>query len=126
MNVGTEWVVDAWGCAAERLRDATALAAVLDRAVRELGLLVVGEPQWNVFAEPGGVTGLLLLSESHLTCHTFPEHGIATFNLYCCRARPAWPWADRLGEMLGASSVTVRTIDRGVPARAAVRETRSI
>jgi len=32
-----------------------------------------------------GVTGLLLLTESHLACDTFPERGFASFNLYCCR-----------------------------------------
>jgi S-adenosylmethionine decarboxylase len=116
MNVGTEWVIDAAGCAAESLRDATAIGRVLDRAVSELGLRVVGEAQWNVFPGEGGVTAMLLLSESHLTCHTFPEHGVATFNLYCCRERPTWPWADRLREMLGASHVVVRTIERGVTA----------
>jgi len=31
------------------------------------------------------VTGLLLLTESHLACDTFPERGFASFNLYCCR-----------------------------------------
>ena len=122
MRFGTEWVVDAEGCAAERLRDLSTMARVLDRAVAELGLLVVGEPQWRVFPEPGGVTGMLLLSESHLTCHTYPEYGIATFNLYCCRARPEWPWAQRLHEMLGASHVTVRTLSRG--AEVAIRDLR--
>ena len=61
---------------------------------------------------PGGVTGLALLSESHLACHTYPEFGVATFNLYCCRARPRWNWEAVLAEMLGATSVTVRVLER--------------
>ena len=44
----------------------------------------------------GGITGLLLLTESHLACHTFPERGFAAFNLYCCRPREDWPWPERL------------------------------
>ena len=59
------------------------------------------------------MTGLYLLAESHLACHTYPEHGLATFNLYCCRPRPDWPWAARLGDALGASDVRVRVIERG-------------
>ncbi len=74
---------------------------------------LVGEPQWHQFPPPGGVTGLYLLSESHLACHTYPEYGVATFNLYCCRMRPAWDWEVRLAELLGAQGVTVRRMIRG-------------
>jgi S-adenosylmethionine decarboxylase len=116
VNVGTEWVVDASGCRAELLRDRAALEGLLRRAVHELGLTVVGDGAWHEFPPPGGVTGMLLLTESHLVCHTFPEHGLATFNLYCCRPRPSWPWATRLGEALGATDVRVTRIDRGAPA----------
>jgi len=58
------------------------------------------------------VTGLALLTESHLACHTYPEFGVATFNLYCCRERPAWDWEARLSELLGASRVSVRRLTR--------------
>ena len=61
-----------------------------------------------VSISPGGVSGLALLSESHLACHTYPEFGAATFNLYCCRNRTRWPWETMLKEMLGATEVQVR------------------
>lgn len=110
--VGTEWLVDARGCDPHALADVERVRAVFERVVAELSLHVVGEALWHKFPEPGGLTGLALLSESHLACHTFPEFGIATFNLYCCRARPAWPWAERLREMLGAEQVEVRACER--------------
>jgi S-adenosylmethionine decarboxylase len=113
-SVGTEWVVDASGCCEQSLGDAGLLRALLNRIVRELNLSTVGEMLLHEFPEPGGVTALVLLSESHLTCHTYPEFGVATFNLYCCRARPAWPWAERLGETLSAKRVTVRVLERAV------------
>ena len=59
------------------------------------------------------MTGLFLLTESHLACHTYPETGIATFNLYCCRTRPRWPWQEKLRTLLGAARVTVRSTPRG-------------
>jgi S-adenosylmethionine decarboxylase len=108
-----EWIIDAEGCASPPLGDLAAMRALLDGLVVELGLKVVGEPQWHTFPPPGGVTGLYLLSESHLACHTFPEHGLATFNLYCCRPRPEWPWAERLAGALGATRVSVRRAPRG-------------
>ncbi|HVF68042.1 MAG TPA: adenosylmethionine decarboxylase [Pyrinomonadaceae bacterium] len=112
LTVGTEWLIEASGCDAEALRDAARLREVFSRAVTELDLRVVGEPHWHTFPGEGGVTGLVMLTESHLACHTYPEFGVATFNLYCCRERPAWAWAERLREMLGARDVRVRSVSR--------------
>jgi S-adenosylmethionine decarboxylase len=110
---GTEWVVDAHGCDPLALRSREVLDAVFRRVVAELGLRAAGEVVWREFPEPGGITGLLLLTESHLACHTFPERGFAAFNLYCCRPREDWPWAERLQAALGARSVSVRRLARG-------------
>ena len=112
--VGVEWVVDADGCAPEALRDVARLRTLLDRVVHELELRVVGQLV-HPFPSPGGITAMYLLAESHLTCHTYPESGTATFNLACCRPRPEWPWAARLAEALTATSVTVRKLERGSP-----------
>ena len=118
LAVGTEWLIEASGCDAGRLRDVWHLRAVFARAVAELGLRVVGDPLWHKFPGEGGVTGLVMLTESHLACHTYPEVGVATFNLYCCRERPPWPWDERLREMLGARAVSVRCVRREPPASA--------
>ena len=110
---GTEWVVDAHGCDPESLRSPERLKAVFERVLRELGLHAAGDAVWRVFPGEGGVTGLQLLTESHLACHTFPERGFAAFNLYCCRPRAEWPWSERLGEALGAREVSVTLLKRG-------------
>ena len=113
MNVGTEWLVDAEGCSDEALRDIETIRRVCVRVIRDLALQVVGEPHWHQFPQPGGVTGLYLLTESHLACHTYPEIGIATFNLYCCKTRPEWRWEEQLTELLGATRVQVKFARRG-------------
>jgi len=110
---GTEWIVDAQGCDPQSLRSPETLAGVFDRIVGDLGLKPLGKPFWQVFPGEGGITGLLLLTESHLACHTFPERGFAAFNLYCCRPRAPWPWEERLSEALGARKVSVRAVARG-------------
>jgi S-adenosylmethionine decarboxylase len=113
MNVGAEWMVDALACSPERLSDLQTLQQICNQVINDLDLHVVGEPIWHQFPEAFGVTGLFLLTESHLACHTYPETGIATFNLYCCHARPEWPWPERLRAWLGATQVTVRYTERG-------------
>lgn len=109
---GEEFLVDAFGCDPARLRSVEGLRAIFDAAVKELGLHPVGEAHFHAFPGAGGVTGLLMLSESHLTCHTFPETGYAAFNLYCCRPRPTWPWDERLRAALSATRVDVRRVGR--------------
>lgn len=113
MLSGVEHLVDAYGCSAASLRSIPCLERVFARAIHELNLHLVGQPVWHVFAEPGGITGLVLLTESHLTVHTYPESEYAAFNLYCCRPRLDWPWRERLEEMVGSRDVSVRTLVRG-------------
>jgi S-adenosylmethionine decarboxylase len=112
---GVQWLVDAHGCAVDALRSRRTLEDLFALIIGELGLHPAAEAQWKVFPGEGGVTGLLLLTESHLACHTYPETGFASFDLYCCRARPEWPWEPRLREALGAERVDVRSIKRGSP-----------
>ena len=113
MFVGTEWLIDAENCEAESLRDLDKIRGIFDRVVKDLGLKTIGEPRWHKFNGEGGVTGIVILTESHLACHTYPENGIATFNLYCCRTRPEWEWEENLKNILGAEFVSVQTVVRG-------------
>lgn len=112
MIVGTEWLIEANGCDKNALRDENLVRVILDRVIGDLGLKSVGSV-WHKFDGEGGVTGLIALTESHLACHTYPEHGTATFNLYCCRTRPEWDWETNLKADLEASKVTVTKIERG-------------
>lgn len=112
MIVGTEWLVEAEGCSPTSLRDEALLRRLFDRIIADLGLKAL-DSVWHKFPGEGGVTGLVALTESHLTCHTYPEHGTATFNLYCCRTRPAWHWETTLKTALAASSVRITIVTRG-------------
>lgn len=109
---GEEWIVDARGCAPDSLRDETLLRALFTRAVAALGLHPVGDAVFHRFPGEGGITGFVVLSESHLSCHTYPESGYAAFNLYSCRPHVRWDWEGELGRALGATGVQVRRVQR--------------
>ncbi|MDG2220371.1 MAG: S-adenosylmethionine decarboxylase [Rubripirellula sp.] len=111
---GIEWMVEAFQCDVEGLCNLHLVRQICDQVVQDLGLKVIGDPQAHQFDEPNGVTMLYMLSESHLACHTYPEHELATFNLYCCRARPAWDWSTHLQHRLGAERVETRQFARGL------------
>ena len=105
-------MIEAFGCSTATLRDKAALRGLFDVIVAEMNLRPVGEPVWHQFPGTGGVTGIWLLQESHLALHSFPEHGSVCLNLFCCRQRPAMPWENRLGGVLGSSRVVVREFPR--------------
>ena len=67
---------------------------------------------WHTFPSPGGMTGFVILAESHLACHTFPEFGSICVNVFCCRARADFDAAALMAETLGATDTYARRVDR--------------
>lgn len=74
-------------CTAALLEDAEVLAGCCRQFTLAAGLTLVGEkfhsfPPHN--QRPGGVTGMLLLAESHLAVHTWPDRGGVTLDVFVC------------------------------------------
>jgi S-adenosylmethionine decarboxylase len=112
MSGGCEWVVEAHGCDPEALSEVATLQALFAQIVEDLDLHPIAEANWHKFAEPGGVTAVTMLRESHLACHTFPEYRTICLNLFCCRPRAEWDFEAHLKRHLGAATVHVRRIER--------------
>ena len=89
---GLHLTADLSGCrrGTPALTDADALRALCLAAVEAAGLQPVGE-RFHPFpaerGEPRGVTGVLLLAESHLAVHTWPELDAVTLDVYVCHRR---------------------------------------
>lgn len=79
---GRHVAVDTWGVEFELLNDAQFLEAQLVEAAEACGATVMSV-QFKQF-EPQGATVLVLLSESHLSIHTYPERGFAAIDCYTC------------------------------------------
>ena len=76
------YAMDAWVRDAAVLTDADCLSAALRAAADAGGATVVGE---EFYAFPNGAaTGVLLLAQSHLSIHTWPELGLANVDLLSC------------------------------------------
>lgn len=86
---GLHLTADLRGCRGDAalMTDAAALRTLCLRAVQEAGLRPVGElfHRFEAAADgQGGVTGVVLLAESHLAVHTWPELDGATIDAYVC------------------------------------------
>lgn len=82
---GLHLTADLRGCSLELhpLTDPAALRDLCLRAVRDAALQPVGE-LFHTFPAAGGVTGVVLLAESHLAVHTWPELQAVTLDVYVC------------------------------------------
>jgi S-adenosylmethionine decarboxylase len=104
--------VDATGCDADSLRDLRTLERLFDALIEAARLTPVGAAAWHRFPNTGGLTGMQVLAESHLACHTFPEHGSLCLNVFCCVARPDWEPERTIRAILDAQHVRVRRLER--------------
>jgi S-adenosylmethionine decarboxylase len=109
---GQEWVIEAHGCDPAALADLSKLQAFFARLTEGMCLHLASEALWHRFPHTGGITGLCLLTESHLACHTFPEYRSLCLNLFCCRPRPEWDFQGYLRAEFAADRVHVRRIER--------------
>lgn len=110
-------------CPAPFLLDAADLEAFCVAACRQNELTVVGR-FFHQFADaekrPAGVTGAVVLAESHLAVHTWPEIGGATLDVYVCNysadnSEAARRLCARLVEVFQPQNLELREIVRGRP-----------
>jgi len=115
---GVHLLAEFHDCAAGLLDDQPALEALMLRAVEVAGARVV-QTVFHRFA-PQGVTGVVVVEESHFSIHTWPEHGYAAVDVYTCGDCHPERARDLLQEGLGASRVEWMRVDRGreLPGRA--------
>jgi len=95
------------------------LAALLREAAAAGGATVLFQ-HFHKFGEQGGVTGVLILAESHITVHTWPEYDYAAFDIFMCgEARPK-DAAAVISARFPAANIEIKLVDRASPAQPAV------
>lgn len=109
---GYEWVIEAHDCNPASLSNLGILEQLFATLVDGMDLHPVQPALWHQFPGTGGITGLLLLSESHLACHSFPEYSSLCLNVFCCKPRQEYDFKTALHNLLGAKRITVRKLER--------------
>ncbi len=111
--LGKHLLLELKDCDKEVLNDVTFLKGALLAAASGCGATVLGEAfhQFN----PHGVSGVVIITESHLFIHTWPEHGYAAADIFTCgdSVQPEKA-AQLLIRKLGAKNHSIVEIRRGI------------
>ncbi|KGP71725.1 adenosylmethionine decarboxylase [Pontibacillus yanchengensis] len=84
-TMGRHVIAELWDCNIDKLNDMNLIEQIFVDAALKSGA-EVREVAFHKFA-PHGVSGVVIISESHLTIHSFPEHGYASIDVYTCGDR---------------------------------------
>lgn len=109
---GRHILADFRGVDAGLLADAAALERELVAAAQAAGAQVLSA-HFHHFGAGAGVTGVVMLSESHISVHSWPEHQFAALDIFMCGAARPEQALERLRAALSPLTVRVTTVDRG-------------
>ena len=110
-DFGEHYLVDFHGCDVETISRVEPTREVLLKAARDCGATVVGD-RFHQF-EPAGVSGVVLIAESHFSIHTWPEDGFVAVDIFTCGEMDPQQAIDVLAEGIRASSVGTKVLTRG-------------
>lgn len=108
---GSHLLIEYHGCSAGILNDVARIESLMLRAAQAAGATVVAST-FHRFA-PHGVSGVVVVKESHLSIHTWPEHGYAAVDIYTCGTCPMELAHALLRDELSATSTEQLTVRRG-------------
>ncbi|MHB8105349.1 MAG: adenosylmethionine decarboxylase, partial [Dehalococcoidales bacterium] len=111
--LGRHLLVELHDCDREALNDLDFIREVMLKAAIDCGAVVLGD-SFHRFS-PQGVSGVVVIAESHISIHTWPEYGYAAADVFTCgtSVNPEIA-AGVLIEKLGSKNHTLTEIQRGV------------
>ena len=109
--LGNHILVEFMNCDPHIMNDVVAIERDMVGAAQKAGATVINST-FHHFS-PYGVSGVVVIQESHLAIHTWPEYGYAAVDLFTCGEMNAWISFDHLKECFGAKSYSAIELKRG-------------
>lgn len=109
--LGNHILVEFMNCEPHIMNDVAAIERDMVGAAQKAGATVINST-FHHFS-PYGVSGVVVIQESHLAIHTWPEYGYAAVDLFTCGEMDAWISFDFLKECFGAKSYSAIEMKRG-------------
>ena len=110
--LGRHIIVEYYDCDSETLRQPKLVEQYMKQAAILTNATIV-ESFFHHFS-PWGVSGAVIIAESHLTIHTWPEYGYAAVDLFTCGDLDPWKGFDYLEDVFGAKHSESMELTRGV------------
>lgn len=100
-------------------KDSEALSrtALVERAFNqgaEIAGATVLNQQWHHFGDGFGITGVVMLAESHMSIHTWPEHGYAAVDIFMCGDCDPKKTLETLMTLFKPKSYSINELTRGL------------
>ena len=112
LELGKHFLVELTDCDRQIIDDEIELRLLLLTAVGLSGARIISD-SFHKFS-PQGVTGVVIIAESHVALHTWPEHNYVACDIFTCSARMNVELLiSHLHKMLGAHEVFVGEFSRG-------------
>lgn len=110
---GIHLILDIWDAAPTSLSDLEYVKSTLLDATRKAGATIIGY-KFHKF-QPEGVSGIILIAESHISIHTWPNKGYASVDIYTC-GNKCFPdeAKTRILEAFRAKKTDLARIERGL------------
>jgi len=112
-TIGRHLIAEFYCCDPEVIDDVAGIAERMRAAAEAIGATVVGEA-FHRYA-PQGVSGTLLIAESHLSVHSWPEERYVAVDIFTCGGLDPRPGFRLLEKTLGAGDSRMHEIARGLP-----------
>ena len=117
VGFGPHLVFDGFGCPRERLEDLTALYRLLDGLPDRIRMTKIMPPYVFRHGQPedpaGGLSGFVLIAESHISLHTFPGRGYVNADVFSCETFDVEDALAALREAFAPARVEWKLLDRG-------------
>jgi len=112
-SLGRHVLAELYGCKFEVLNDIKQVEDIMVNAALEAGA-EIREFVFHKFS-PQGISGVVVISESHLAIHTWPELGYAAVDVFTCgdKVNP-WDACNYLEAMFGATDIKASEVQRGI------------
>jgi len=111
--LGQHLILELYGCSPKTLSSVSGVQDAMLKAARAADATII-DSIFHLF-KPHGVSGVVVIAESHFAIHTWPEHRYASVDLYTCgnKTRP-WEAFKALKRLFKASHYSVMKLERGL------------
>ncbi len=110
--LGKHTIIDLYDCNREKINDVTLLEKTLLRAAKAAKATII-KSHFHKFS-PQGVSGTIIIAESHFNLHSWPEHGYVALDLFTCGTSLDSTKATKiLIEELESKNFKIKELDRG-------------